>query len=286
MEQTYQIAGFRLQMEGEDLVNAVARINGFATFATTTADEPDFRFVGTQETAPAYTADLYCTEQDLTRNRFGRYAGGYLFTTLYHDQAGQPLTVWVPEGGNTAYIHGNLEPNLLRFACWIAFGVLMAPYKAVAIHTSTIVYRDKAVLFLGESGTGKSTHTRLWRENIEGAFLLNDDSPIIRIHDGKPYVYGSPWSGKTPCYKNERHELAGCVRLSQAPYNRIRKLNVMQAYAALHPSCPPDFAYDEKLYDGISEVLNDMLSQVPVYHLACLPDADAARLSCQTIFGL
>ena len=54
----------------------------------------------------------------------------------------------------------------------------------LAIHSSCIVYRDKAVLFLGESGTGKSTHTRLWRENIPEAVLLNDDSPMIRVEDG------------------------------------------------------------------------------------------------------
>lgn len=107
----------------------------------------------------------------------------------------------------------------------------------------------------------------------------------MRIHKGIPYVYGSPWSGKTPCYKTDSHELVGCVRLSQSPRNKIRKLNVMQAYAALHPSCPPDFAYDEKLYDYISRILNDILLSVPVYHLACLPDAEAARLSCKTIFG-
>ncbi len=285
MIQDYLIAGFRLRMEGEPLVRAVAGISGFGTFAAETAGEAHFHIMWTEEQTPDFTSDLYRTQQELTSNRFGRYDRGYLFETRYHADDSQRLRIWLPEGGDTAYVHGYLEPNLLRFACWIAFGILIAPHKAVAIHTSAIVFRDKAVLFLGESGTGKSTHTRLWRENIAGATLLNDDSPIVRIHNGIPYVYGSPWSGKTPCYKTEMHELAGCVRLSQAPYNEIRKLNVMQAYAALHPSCPPDFAYDDKLYDPISEVLNDILTRVPVYHLACLPNAEAARLSCKTIFG-
>jgi hypothetical protein len=142
-----------------------------------------------------------------------------------------------------------------------------------------------AVLFLGESGTGKSTHTRLWREHIGGAFLLNDDSPFLRVEDGKVWAYGSPWSGKTPCYKQERYELKGCVRLSQAPYNRIRKLPVLQAYGAIHPSCPPEFAYDGVLYDHVSSFINRLLSAVPFYHLACLPDGAAAQLSCQTLFG-
>ena len=50
-------------------------------------------------------------------------------------------------------------------------------------------------------------------------------------------------------------------------------------------SCPPDFAYDDTLYDFISETLGNVIGQVPVYHLECLPDEAAARLSCHTIFG-
>ena len=157
--------------------------------------------------------------------------------------------------------------------------------QTIAIHTSVIEYKGRTVLFLGESGTGKSTHTRLWRENIEGAVLLNDDSPMLRIIDGKPWMFGSPWSGKTPCYKTESYPLAACVRLSQAPHNKIRRLSIPQGYAAIHPSCPPDFAYDDTLYDYISNTIGDVLSQVPMFHLECLPDADAARLSCQTVFG-
>ena len=55
----------------------------------------------------------------------------------------------------------------------------------------------------------------------EDAFLLNDDSPVLRVEDDVVQVYGSPWSGKTPCYRQECHKLEACVRLSQAPYNRI-----------------------------------------------------------------
>ena len=114
--------------------------------------------------------------------------------------------------------------RLVRFALWIAYGVVTLPFQTVAIHTSVIQYKGRTVLFLGESGTGKSTHTRLWREHIGGAVLLNDDSPMIRVEEGKVWAYGSAWSGKTPCYKQERYELVACVRLSQAPYNRIQML--------------------------------------------------------------
>jgi hypothetical protein len=60
-------------------------------------------------------------------------------------------------------------------------------------------------------------------------------------------------------------------------------LKLVQAYAALHPSCPPDFAYDDQLYDHISATLGDILAEVPVYHLACLPNREAALLSHKTV---
>ncbi len=283
MQQDYLIAGHRIRIEGDRLTKAMDMLDGFAVFKTEVAEEPVCRFVETEMSMPTFEQVHYRNEIDGIVSRFGRYADGYVFEMQPSDA--EPLQLWMAPDTHTAYFKGNYTPRLLRFCCWIAYGVATAPLQTVAVHTSTIQYQGKAVFFLGESGTGKSTHTRLWRENIEGAVLLNDDSPILRIVDGKPWVYGSPWSGKTPCYKKESYPLAACVRLSQAPYNKITKLNVVQGYGSLHPSCPPCFAYDEKLYDHISSVLGNLLSNVPVYHLACLPDAAAAHLSCETIFG-
>ena len=282
MEQDYVIAGHRLRIEGDALVAALARVPAFAPFKAVEGGMPAGEFVLSAECGPEMGDLLYDIEIDDVLWRFGRCAEGYVFE-ISSPRRGK-LRLWT--AGHRVFLSGSLEERLLHFACWVGFGLLALPRQTVSVHTSAIVYRDRAVLFLGESGTGKSTHTRLWRENIDGAMLLNDDSPIVRIEDGVPYVYGSPWSGKTPCYKTERYPLAACVRLSQAPYNKMERLGIARAYAALHPSCPPDFAYDERLYDDISRVLNGILSTTPVYHLACLPNAEAARLSCETIFGL
>lgn len=178
-----------------------------------------------------------------------------------------------------------LGMSLLRFGIWVMFGVVLASHQGVAIHSSAIVHKDRVVLFLGESGTGKSTHTRLWRENIIGANLLNDDSPIIRIVDGTIRVYGSPWSGKTPCYRNLSYPIAGLCRLSQAPYNKIRKLSTIASIGALLPSCPPVFAKDEKLQDSICSTIGYVIRHTGVYHLECLPNSDAAFLSESTIYA-
>jgi len=284
MEKDYSIAGHRIRIEGcEEWIKAVATLDGFKPFEVDAEGEALAVFTLTDEQAPEMTEMQYESEVDGIVDRFGRYEGGYLFVMTPPDSA--PLSLWKEEGSNVVKFNGQLMPRLVRFALWIAYGLVTMAHRTVAVHTSVIQYKGRTVLFLGESGTGKSTHTRLWRENIEGAVLLNDDSPILRIIDGKPWMYGSPWSGKTPCYKQESYPLAACVRLSQAPYNKIQRLSIPQAYAALHPSCPPDFAYDDTLYDCISETIGEVLAQIPLYHLACLPNAEAAQLSCKTVFG-
>ena len=284
MKKDYSIAGHRIRIEGcEEWIKAVATLDGFRPFEVDAEGEALAVFTLTDEQAPEMTEMQYESEVDGIVDRFGRYEGGYLFVMTPPDSA--PLSLWKEEGSNVVKFNGQLMPRLVRFALWIAYGLVTMAHRTVAVHTSVIQYKGRTVLFLGESGTGKSTHTRLWRENIEGAVLLNDDSPILRIIDGKPWMYGSPWSGKTPCYKQESYPLAACVRLSQAPYNKIQRLSIPQAYAALHPSCPPDFAYDDTLYDCISETIGEVLAQIPLYHLACLPNAEAAQLSCKTVFG-
>ena len=108
---------------------------------------------------------------------------------------------------------------------------------------------------------------------------MNDDHPILRVdEDGKVVAYGSPWSGKTPCYKNEVVPLGGVVRLSQAPYNKIHRLVPLQAYAALLPSCSC-MRWDSAANDALHKSVEKVISTVRCWHLECLPDEDAA-LTC------
>ena len=178
----------------------------------------------------------------------------------------------------------NMNPSFVRFGVWFMLNIVAVQHSVAAVHSSVIVCHNEAVMFLGESGTGKSTHTRLWRENIEGATLLNDDSPFVGVQNGQVVAFGSPWSGKTPCYKNESYPIRAIVRLSQAPHNSMRRLRSLFSVGALLPSLPPAFAFDEKLEDAVMNVLSAVIGAVPVYHLECLPNAAAAQLSHDTIF--
>lgn len=165
---------------------------------------------------------------------------------------------------------------VLNNALMLLYALFTSTENTLLIHASVAVADGKGYVFLGKSGTGKSTHTRLWLNNIPGAWLLNDDNPVVKIeNDGSVMVYGSPWSGKTPCYRNEKAPLGAVVRLSQAPHNSIRQLSGIQAYAALAPSAS-SMKWDRVMADGLHNTLSGIIQSVGVFHLECLPDADAA----------
>lgn len=278
----YIIANRLFRVEGDKLVEAVENIYGFSVFEASEEGTPLFRVVYADDVAEhKFVKDQYKFDCDGVDSMFSATDEGYQLFMKHVN--GENMTLWSVQKDNIVYVTGDLTPQMLRFAMWIAYGLMSVAHGRIPVHGSCIVNNGRAYLFLGESGTGKSTHTRLWRENIIGSTLLNDDSPIIAAEPEGIFIYGSPWSGKTPCYHQKRYPLGACVRLSQAPFNRITRLSMLKAYAAMHPSCPPEFAYDEVLYSGITETLDKLLTSVGIYHLECLPDADAARLSFKTL---
>ena len=289
----YIIAGLRLR---SDIDLVATGIRGFQPFEVE-ADESIVAschlHIDNNFSEESISIERVLSEFDVTEanaeGRFARTTSGYLYST--HSRLdNKPATLFHIDR-TTHHIVTNivcetsLDVSLLRFGIWMMFGVVLSENSAIAIHSSVIEKNGFGVLFLGESGTGKSTHTRLWRENIEGAKLLNDDSPIVRVVDGKAMVYGSPWSGKTPCYKNLEYPIAGFCRLSQAPHNAIRRLHPLAAIGALLPSCPPAFAHDDYLQDHICNTLSSLLTLSKAYHLECLPDKAAVELSFNTIIG-
>ena len=166
-------------------------------------------------------------------------------------------------------------------AIMVMYALATANKHTALFHSSVVSYQGKGYMFLGHSGTGKSTHSSLWLKYIEGTELVNDDNPVVRIDENnKVRVYGSPWSGKTPCYRNVSYPIGAIVKLDQAPYNEITRLKGIKAYAAVMPSISGK-RWDSKQADGLHET-EDLLAQlVPVWHLDCLPDEAAARLCCK-----
>lgn len=163
----------------------------------------------------------------------------------------------------------------------VLYALATAPHGTALFHSAVVSHEGRAYMFLGKSGTGKSTHARLWLNHIEGTDLVNDDNPVVRMDEqGNFTVYGSPWSGKTPCYRNISYPVGAIVLLSQAPHNKIRRLKGIQAYAALVPSISGK-RWDKKIADGLHHTENSLAKSVAVWHLECLPNEEAAKV-CQS----
>lgn len=170
----------------------------------------------------------------------------------------------------------------LNNALMLCYAFAGSHYQTLLVHASCIAYNGCGYPFIAKSGTGKSTHSSLWLQHIEGTELMNDDNPVIRIIDGTPYIYGSPWSGKTPCYRNIVRPLGAIVNISRASANSIEQLGPVQAFAALLPACS-SMMWDSVINDNLCNSLTTIISTTPIYTLHCLPDEAAARLCQSTI---
>ena len=164
-------------------------------------------------------------------------------------------------------------------ALMLLFAFRTAPLMTLEMHAAVVVRGDgRGYLFLGHSGTGKSTHARQWLQAFPDAWLLNDDNPILRVmEDGEVRVYGSPWSGKTPCYKNAYARVGGIIKLSQAPHNQIRKLSLPEAYAYILSSAS-GLKIERQMTDNMYNTIRDIITQVGCYHMECLPNTEAAEV--------
>lgn len=176
----------------------------------------------------------------------------------------------------TSRLRGVMDTSLM-----LLYALRVAQHDALLFHASTVVLQGKAYLFLGKSGTGKSTHSKLWLKHIKGASLLNDDNPVVYIsEEGTPMVSGSPWSGKTPCYLNEHYPIGGVVLLHQAPKNEIRKLSIPEAYVAIRSSVSGK-VWEKNIANGQHATIEKIIKRCSIYGLDCLPNENAALLCCQ-----
>jgi len=160
----------------------------------------------------------------------------------------------------------------------LLFAFSAAGKGVLEMHASVIRNAGKGYLFLAKSGTGKSTHSQLWLDNIPGSDLLNDDNPVVRVWpDGRIIVYGSPWSGKTPCYRNIECPVGAFVQIRRCAENKITRLELFESYALIYSSSS-GFKTDARMGDQLHATLEKVVTGSRCYVLDCRPDAEAAQV--------
>ncbi len=160
----------------------------------------------------------------------------------------------------------NMIGEIFRMALTVRGGLV--------VHSSSIGVNGQGILFSALSGTGKSTHTGLWKQCYpEKVTVINDDTPAVIWKEGKPFVCGTPWSGKTDINENMMVPLRAIVFLEQAKENTIRALTPQQAVFELMRAIEI-YPYREMANLAL-ETADRLLSQVPCYLLGCRPDKEA-----------
>ena len=160
----------------------------------------------------------------------------------------------------------------------------MPDYGTVLIHGSCVAVDGRGYLFLAKSGTGKSTHARLWRELLgERAVMVNDDKPLLRLTDAGAVVYGTPWDGKHRLSRNTSVPLNAVCILERAAENAIRPVSAAEAYPMLLQQVyrPADAAAMEKTLS----LIDRLAASVPLWRLGCNMELEAARIAYDAMKG-
>ena len=286
MKQTdLKIAGLRVRIELHDEYEGLKMPESYMPFVTEpTNDAPDVTLTvkSGYERAAEVMNPVSSGMNDLGEARLYHNGGEYAVDLLPHPSSSF-RTMHISEDFTT----GRLQLPGDRYAAFTVDSMLRILYSQAVVlhhgfmlHSAAVVRDGKAVLFMGKSGTGKSTHAQLWLREFAGTSLLNDDNPVVRVSaDGTVMVYGSPWSGKTPCYRNAEAPVEAMVRLEQAPVNRYTELSNIDAFVAVLPGVSV-ITHSRKLYGEACNSVVEALKRVKVGKLECTPEPSAAY-ECQ-----
>ncbi len=151
-------------------------------------------------------------------------------------------------------------------------------------HSSAVAVDGKAYLFTAPSGTGKSTHARLWRELLgDKVVMVNDDKPIIRYDDGAFYVYGTPWNGKHSLDTNTRVKIEAICEIRQNKDNEIEEISPKEMIPVVfNQTLRPK---EENAMEKLLVLLDKLLRTVKLYRLKCNMDISSAKLSYSVLSG-
>ena len=168
--------------------------------------------------------------------------------------------------------------NLLFLEIYREICTYALAHDAFLMHCAVIEYEGRGYAFSAPSGTGKTTHIRLWRQVFgkDKVTIVNGDKPILRVFDDAVYAYGTPWCGKEGYNVNTRVPLCGLCFVERGKTNKIRPMSTEEAVPRLFGQImvddSPDLARQMELAD-------QLLEKVPCYLLSCNMEPEAARVA-------
>ncbi|MEF2806411.1 MAG: hypothetical protein U0N27_07235 [Massilistercora timonensis] len=269
----YCIAGLTLQLESDEKISSDSEFTPFET-----VEDPDYivRFRKVKELPPVYGeftvsrmgVEVYTDAPysiyrflDIAQRSYAvsrREVGDKIITVEYLENGAENIC---HSGG--AFFHIGWEDILLT-------------NRRLIFHACCVASRLGGILFSGRSGIGKSTQGKLWC-NCEGARIINEDRPILYKEGGCWSAYGSPYAGSSKWHVNERTEIRTIVMLEQAGSCSIRRLDKAEAFRRIYAQTTLE-NWNAKSVGHVCDLVEELVSEVPVYELACTPDRKAVDI--------
>lgn len=290
MQYIYKVAGFYFAIDmSESEHNLLTNYEPFAV--NSNSEELLFSLTIDQNYSAPIEEKVFTdsSDDDMPRIEICRTKDGWLIEESVLKTSPLCLHLYATTDFKRAWLR--YEQQNVRFAidnaAMLLFAFATAKQHTLEMHASVTIKDGYGYMFLGKSGTGKSTHSRMWLNAFPQAWLLNDDNPIVRLQQDEQgrvqaFVYGSPWSGKTPCYKNQQAPIGAIVKLAQAPYNKIHPLRLPEAYAYILSSAS-GLKIVPEMMDALYETIAQLIQTIQVYGMECLPDTDAALVCAQAV---
>ena len=198
---------------------------------------------------------------------------------------GEPVLTVTPTPGQLTrpWMRHYTPEDREYICCSAAFCQQIVEHGRFFLHASAVVVEGEAYLFSAPSGTGKSTHTALWRKLFPQSYILNDDKPVIWPTEEGITAWGTPFSGKSDLQVNRGVPLRGICFLKQAEENRIGPLSGAGALAMLLNNTwrPGSSRSMERLLDMVEQVM----AEIPLYEMECTREPQAARMACAVMKG-
>lgn len=289
MTELYKVAGHVFAFSFSDGDNIWSALDQYSPFAVPSGS-PVFTLTS-EGTIPGETPELvYDPEIEPGETLIRLYRTGDGWMAEMAPVPSRPITarLWM----NAEFTTGRIEMLSMALhdklfsvnnSAMLMFAFATAGLGTLEMHASMVSNSGRAFLFVAPSGTGKSTHSRQWLKYIEGSELMNDDNPVVRVWpDGRVIAYGSPWSGKTPCYRNVEAPVGAVVKIRRCKDNIATRLGTLESYVELYSSSS-GLKFHEDMADKMHETLEQVVTNIPCYVLDCRPDEEAARVCFEAV---
>ena len=274
MDYYLDLMGLRTVLRTPGKITVSRKLDAFVSKPYTEPDciitvRPDTTLPAMTEQGVWHGLEYYDRHIDVTRIFYCHNAGGPAFavTSIFH--TGEVEISVLPE--YLSYFSGS--SGILNR---ISMETLLLQHQGLLLHASLIKYAGKAIAFTGPSGIGKSTQADIWRRHF-AAKIINGDRAVLRKGTDGWIAYGSPYAGTSGIYQKDSAPLAAIVLLEQAKENSLQRLTETEAFRRIYPELTMH-RWDKAFVEQATDLYLQLLQQIPVYRLACLPTESAAQL--------